>query len=63
MFLCVHTRSANQSPYANVNVYYNTATWLETYSTEIMPVPDPGDWCVPDDVTSRLLKHLLILNK
>lgn len=42
----------NQSSIGYVHSCYSTQSWRETYATEVMPVPDPCDWCVPSEVAS-----------
>ncbi|XP_057779972.1 uncharacterized protein LOC130998571 [Salvia miltiorrhiza] len=59
MIPCPHAAAAigkvNQNPSSYVNDYFSTATLREIYSGEVMPLPNPEDWCIPEDIASRVV--------
>ncbi|KAL6513482.1 hypothetical protein OROGR_020968 [Orobanche gracilis] len=49
------TRQTKQSAVAYVADYFTTQTLREIYAGEVMPTPIPDEWCVPDEVSSRIV--------
>lgn len=52
ILVCRHTK---QSVVAYVGDYFTTQTLREIYAGEVMPIPIPEEWCVPNEVSSRIV--------
>ncbi|KAL6552018.1 hypothetical protein OROGR_008172 [Orobanche gracilis] len=48
-------RQTKQSAVAYVADYFTAQTLREIYAGEVMPTPIPDEWCVPDEVSSRIV--------
>ncbi|KAL6550042.1 hypothetical protein OROMI_020530 [Orobanche minor] len=48
-------RQTKQSAVAYVADYFTTQTLREIYAGEVMPTPIPDEWCVPVEVSSRIV--------
>ncbi|KAL6551055.1 hypothetical protein OROMI_021543 [Orobanche minor] len=49
------TKQTKQSAVAYVAGYFSTQTLREIYAGEVMPTPIPDEWCVPVEVSSRIV--------
>ncbi|KAL6549489.1 hypothetical protein OROHE_008606 [Orobanche hederae] len=48
-------KQTKQSAVAYVADYFTTQNLREIYVGEVMPTPIPDEWCVPDEVSSRIV--------
>ncbi|KAL6518212.1 hypothetical protein OROMI_033913 [Orobanche minor] len=49
------TKQTKQSAVAYVAGYFSTQALREIYAGEVMPTPIPDEWCVPVEVSSRIV--------
>ncbi|KAL6564606.1 hypothetical protein OROMI_016056 [Orobanche minor] len=49
------TKQTKQSAVAYVAGYFTTQALREIYAGEVMPTPIPDEWCVPVEVSSRIV--------